>query len=381
MIRLGLLIAGSATLLTATVSSPAVSTPAAVAASSVSFCAPAGEGQATCYAQVMTSSSHSAAKPSGLGATDIRSAYRLSATAGAGRTVAVVTAYNDPTAESDLAVYRKKFNLAPCTTKNRCFRKVNQTGGSKLPTANAGWAGETSLDIEMVSAACPSCKILVVEAKSSAMADLGAAVNYAATQKVSAISNSYGSTDSTQRDAYNHPGIAVVAAVGDTGYGSGAPASFSTVISVGGTTLKRANNARGWTETAWSGSGSFCSTVSARPAWQTATRCQGKAMSDVSAVADPNTGVAVYIGTKFGGVVGWQVSGGTSAAAPIIAGVYAMSGRTSGYPAAYTWAHASKLNDVTKGTNGRCATAVWCTAGKGWDGPSGLGTPNGTAGF
>jgi subtilase family serine protease len=279
-------------------------------------------------------------------------------------------------------VYRKAYGLPACTTRNGCFRKVNQRGGGTLPATNSAWAGETSLDIEMVSAACASCRILLVEATSSSMANLAAAVNYAATQKVSAISNSYGGADSRYAAAYNHPGIAVVAAVGDSGYGAGWPASYPTVIAVGGTTLKKSKNARGWTETAWSAGGSLCATGSAKPSWQTArAKCPGKAVSDVSAVADPNTGVAVYIGTPYRGMKGWQITGGTSVAAPIIAAVYAMSGRTPGYPAAYTWAHSGGLNDITKGRNGKCATAVWCNAGKGWDGPTGLGTPDGTSSF
>jgi subtilase family serine protease len=384
MKRRSLPIAGIAMLITASVSAPALAAPALGPASSVNFCAPAEPGHATCLAKrVVSKATRSGASvPSGFGPGEIRSAYNLSAKAGSGRTVAVVGAYDDPTAESDLATYRKKFNLAPCTTKNGCFRKMNQTGGSARPKFSAGWASESSLDIEMVSAACASCKILLVEATTSSMSDLATAVNYAATQRVSAISNSYGSSDTTQSAAYNHPGIAVVAAAGDSGYGAGAPASFSTVIAVGGTSLKKSKNARGWTETAWGSSGSLCATKSAKPAWQTSsTKCSGKGLADVSAVADPNTGVAVYIGTKINGVSGWQVTGGTSAAAPIIAGVYAMSGRTSSYPASYTWAHASGLNDVTSGANGKCATAVWCKAGRGWDGPTGLGTPNGTSSF
>jgi subtilase family serine protease len=377
MNRTALLVAGVALLLVGALTPDAQPRTDASGA----LCAQAASGQATCYAQLRTGSSGNAGQPSGLGATAIRSAYHLLRREGAGRTVAIVTAYDDPTAQADLATYRRKYQLAPCTPHNQCFRKVNQRGGSSLPKVNANWAVETSIDIEMASAACARCKILVVEADTSAMVDLGNAVNYAATQHVSAISNSYGSGDLTQRAAYNHPGIAVVAAAGDSGFGSGAPAAFSTVIAVGGTTLKRANNARGWTETAWTGGGSVCARASARPTWQKATMCSGKVVSDVSAVADPNTGVAVYVGIKFDGVVGWQVSGGTSVATPIIAGVYAMSGRTAGYPASYTWAHAARLNDITKGANGTCSIARWCRAGKGWDGPTGLGTPNGTSAF
>jgi subtilase family serine protease len=364
--RSALVIVGLVLLVFATISPQALSS-AAIAFSTSADAVPLG---------------HKSATHSGLSAADIRSAYNLSRTAGKGRTVAVVTAYNDPKAASDLAIYRKAAGLKACTTKNGCFRKVNQAGGKAMPKTNRAWAGETSLDIEMVSAACPACKILLVQAKTASPANLAEAEDYAATQKVSAISNSYAVTDSQYGSAYDHPGIAIVAAGGDSGYGAAWPASYNTVIAVGGTSLKKAHNARGWKETAWRGGGSLCATSSVKPGWQTAkAKCAGKAVSDVSAVADPNTGVAVYIGTKYAGTSGWQVTGGTSVASPIIAAVYAMSGRTAGYPASYTWAHASALHDVTKGKNGRCSTAVWCTAGKGWDGPTGLGTPNGTSAF
>lgn len=352
-------------------------------------CATAPAGYARCDAQLVTSGRATpntvSANPQGYGPADIRSAYALSATAGKGKTVAIVGAYNDPTAEADLAVYRKRYGLSACTTANGCFHRANQTGGPRMPSTDAGWATETSLDLDMVSASCESCKILLVEANSSSMTDLGAAVNYAATQHVSAISNSYTSDDLSQAAAYDHPGIAITAAAGDDGYGASAPASFATVIAVGGTTLKRSTNARHWTETAWSGTGSGCSAVSPKPSWQATatTQCAGKAITDVSAVADPATGVAVYDSTRYDGLVGWNVFGGTSAGAPIIAGVYAMSGHTTGYPAAYTWSHPAALNDVTTGKDGTCpkTSSKWCTAGKGWDGPTGLGSPRGTTSF
>lgn len=385
---------GSLVLLAAICVAPATSatppTPA-VGLGLADACASAPAGFATCDAQLLIDASGkpavtavATALPSGLGPADIRSAYRLSPTAGTGRTVAVIDAYDDPTAEADLAVYRKKYHLPSCTTTRGCFRKVNQSGGKALPKANAGWAVETSLDLDMVSAACANCRILLVEATTSSMTNLAAAVNYAATQHVAAINNSYNGTDTTQASAYNHPGIAITASTGDTGYGFGAPASFDTVIAVGGTSLKKAHNSRGWSETAWSGSGSGCSTLNAKPAWQSAaTGCTGKAAADVSAVADPKTGVAMYDSTRVQGAVGWRVSGGTSAAAAIIAGVYAMSGRTAGYPASYTWTHASTLNDVTTGSSKDCPrlSKKLCTARSGWDGPTGLGTPNGTKSF
>jgi subtilase family serine protease len=234
----------------------------------------------------------------------------------------------------------------------------------------------------MVSAACPSCKILLVEAKTASFANLGTAVNYAATQRVAAISNSYGGSDSAGTSAYDHPGIAITASTGDAGYGVESPASFRTVVAVGGTSLTTSTSTRGWSEQAWSGAGSGCSTLNPKPTWQTsATQCTGKANADVSAVADPSTGVAVYDSFAYQGSSGWLVFGGTSASSPIIASVYALGGNLSGYPASFTWAHTAALNDVTSGSNGSCPTSRWCTAGTGWDGPTGLGTPNGLGAF
>lgn len=347
-------------------------------------CAKAAPGYAACLAKVrLDTKGHpaAAATPSGYGPSDIQSAYKLSG-ASTTKTVAIVDAYNLPTAESDLGTYRSTFGLPACTTANGCFKKVGQTGGS-VPTTNAGWGQEIALDIDMVSAACPTCHILLVEAKSASFSNLATAVNYAASvANVVAISNSYGGSDSAQVSAYNHPGIAITASTGDGGYGVESPASYPDVVAVGGTSLKKASNTRGWSETAWSGAGSGCSTQNSKPSWQTSvTQCSGKANADVSAVADPNTGVAVYDSTAYQGSKGWMVFGGTSASSPIIASVYALSGNTSGYPASYTWAHSSGLNDVTSGSNGSCSPSVWCKAGTGWDGPTGLGTPNGTSAF
>jgi len=383
--------AGSAVLAAVAFLAPASATAAATHHSSERTCPAARAGFAACLARVVTDSSgHPMARqvganatPAGYGPVDIQSAYKLSSSAGAGRTVAIVDAYNDPNAEADLGVYRSKYNLSACTTANGCFRKVSQNGTTSYPRTNAGWATEISLDLDMVSAACPACKILLVETKSASFSDLGTGVNYAASQSgVSAISNSYGGSDSSQSSAYDHPGIAVTASTGDSGYGIQSPASYDTVVAVGGTSLTKASNTRGWSESAWSGAGSGCSTLNAKPSWQTsATQCSGKAAADVSAVADPNTGVAVYDSTPYQGYSGWQVYGGTSASSPIIASVYTESGNTSGYPASYAWSNPSGLNDVTSGSNGSCSPSVWCHAGTGWDGPTGLGTLSGTSSF
>jgi subtilase family serine protease len=323
--------------------------------------------------------------PSGYGPTDLRDAYNLTATSGG--TVAIVDAYDDPTAEADLGVYRSQYGLPACTSANGCFTKVDQRGGTQYPRVDTGWAQEISLDLDMVSAICPDCHILLVEADSASFTDLAAAVNHAASVPgVVAISNSYGGSDSPEMDAYDHPGIAITASTGDGGYGVESPASFDSVIAVGGTSLNHAKNGT-WSETAWSGAGSGCSADNAKPSWQTsATQCNGKANADVSAVADPYTGVSVYDSTKSRGMSGWMVFGGTSASSPIIASVYALASNTGAgaavdYPASYTWGHAGQLNDVTSGSNGTCSTTVWCHAGSGWDGPTGLGTPNGTGAF
>ncbi len=333
----------------------------------------------------MVNAAASAAAVAGLGPADLQSAYKLpSATAGAGQTIAIVDAFDDPNAESDLATYRSNFGLPACTTANGCFRKVNQNGGTTPPLPDVGWAEEISLDIDMVSAICPNCHILLVEATSNSFANLGAAVNRAATMGANAISNSYGggdASDTANGRFYNHPGIAVTASSGDAGFGVEYPASSQFVVAVGGTSLTRNSSARGWGETAWSGAGSGCSRFNtAIPSASTfGTGCARRAVADVSAVADPNTGVAVF--DTFG-TPGWLVFGGTSVSAPIIASVYGLAGNAASIDANdFPYQHSTSLFDVTSGSNGRCSPTQLCTARVGWDGPTGLGTPNGTGAF
>ena len=349
------------------------------------------------------------AGPNGFGPSDIQSAYKLSGLSGGGRTVAIVDAYDDPNAEADLAKYRSQYGLSACTTANGCFRKVNQTGGSTLPTADPGWSLEISLDLDMVSAACPGCDIELFEASSPNDSDLLTAVQTAAnTSGVVAISNSYGESESSSTETTwdavlkNITGKAVTVSSGDSGYGVEWPAASQYVTAVGGTSLSKASNSRGWTETAWSSAGSGCSAYEAEPSWQGAvgTGCAKRAVADVSAVADPSTGVAVYdtyntCGTaaycdiliELGlvqGADGWVEVGGTSASSPIIASVYALAGNTSSISyGSYPYAHSGSLNDVTSGSNSTsgCTPSQLCTARAGWDGPTGLGTPNGTGAF
>ena len=377
----------------------ALSVPAVSSASTqhpgqhIHSCAVAKVGHAACFAiAVVPGARHAASSPGGYNPPDLQSAYALpGATAGSGQTVAIVDAYDDPNAESDLGVYRSQFGLAACTTANGCFRKVNQTGGTRYPKSNGGWAQEISLDLDMVSAICPNCHILLVEASSSSFTNLGTAENEAAKLGATEISNSWGggesSSDTTYDSTYfNHPGIPITASAGDSGYGAQYPANSVNVTDVGGTTLTRASNSRGWTETVWSGSGSGCSAYDAQPSWQSSVTnitsvCSKRAGTDVSAVANPNTGVSVYDSFSYRGVSGWLVFGGTSVASPVIASVYALAGNASTVTAgSYPYSHTGSLNDVTSGSNGSCGTDL-CNATTGWDGPTGWGTPNGTGGF
>jgi subtilase family serine protease len=240
----------------------------------------------------------------------------------------------------------------------------------------------------MVSAVCPSCKILLVEAKSSSMTDLGKAVNRAALLGAAAISNSYGTSsefsgETTYDSYYNHPGAMVTVSSGDSGYKRfGYPAASGFVTAVGGTHLTRTTSTRGWAETAWSGAGAGCSIYEAKPAWQTDTGCSKRTVSDVSAIADPNTGVAVYDSFGSSGGANWYVFGGTSVSSPIVASIYALAGNAAGLVyGSYPYAHRSSLWDVTSGWDGQCRSSYLCTSNVGYDGPTGLGTPNGIGAF
>jgi len=350
-------------------------------------CGVVQKGFARCYAyQLITNGlKPNASSPTGFNPSDLQRAYNLpSATAGAGQTVAIVDAYNDPNAEADLATYRSYFHQSACTTANGCFKKVNQNGGTSYPSNNASWSQEISLDLDMVSAICPNCHILLVEATSPTNANLGIAVNTAVRLGAKAVSNSYGgsefSGESSYASYYNHPGVAITASSGDSGYGVQVPAAYNTVTAVGGTSLTYRNGVR--SESAWSGSGSGCSAYIAKPGWQSDSGCRNRTVADVSAVADPNTGVSVYDSYAYQGQSGWLVFGGTSVSSPIIASVYALAGNEASITySSYPYSHRGNLNDVTSGSNGSCSPSYLCTAGSGYDGPTGLGTPNGTGAF
>nr|HEX4314137.1 S53 family peptidase [Kofleriaceae bacterium] len=326
---------------------------------------------------------HADATPQGFGPPDMVSAYKIDTTK-AGGTIGIVDAYDYANAESDLAAYRTQYGLPACTTANGCFKRVNQTGAaSPLPAASPSgddWSVEAALDLDMASAACPKCKLVLIEAQDDQGDGLYIGNNAGPTVGANVVSNSWGGpepTNSASMETYfNHAGIGYFVASGDngnTGTQSDYPSTSAFVTGVGGTSLVKASNTRGWTEGAWSDGGSSCSLHIAKPSFQTQTVCSKRAAADVASVGDPNTGLAVY--NKANG--GWIVVGGTSAASPFVAGVYALYGLNGTGPS-YSYAHAANFFDVTTGTNGSCST-IMCHAGAGWDGPTGNGTPNGTA--
>jgi subtilase family serine protease len=349
---------------------------------------PGNPHDAACHALVAidaTGEPFSTRGPSGYGPVDLRAAYNLSSVSlsgGTGQTVAIVDAYDDGNAESDLAVYRHNYGLPVCSTANGCFRKVNQTGGTVYPRGDAGWAEEISLDLDMVSAICPNCHILLVEATSPTFANLSAAVDKAVALGANVVSNSYGgneySSETSDESHYNHPGVAITVSSGDSGYGVEFPASSQYVTAVGGTTLTKSGSA--FTEKVWNGAGSGCSAYITKPSWQTDASCTKRTVADVSAVADPNTGVAVYDTYKIRG--GWLVFGGTSVAAPIIGSVYALAANEASINyGSFSYSNTGSLHDILTGSNGSCNSSYLCTAKAGYDGPTGNGTPNGTGAF
>ena len=294
----------------------------------------------------------------GLHPADLTRVYALPSQ-NAGGTVAVVDAYDDPAVESDLAVYRAAYGLPSCTSSNGCFSKRNQLGSaSAYPAADPAWSQEIALDVEMVSAICPACKIVLVEANSASIDDLGAAVDAAAALHPVAISNSYYASEwpgERAEDAhYAHSGIAVTVSAGDQA-SPFYPAASPYVTAVGGTSLGSGG------ETPWTYGGRGCSALESAPRWQPHEACGGmRATVDVAAVADPQTGVSMY--EAAGG--GWLVAGGTSVGAPIVAAAYALSGNPQS--AAYAYAHRTAFYDVPPA---------------GYDLPTGLGSPRGVGGL
>jgi Ricin-type beta-trefoil lectin domain len=349
------------------------------------------------HAVPATKGALSSAAPNGFSPSALRSAYNLARSSthdGRGRTVAIVAAYSDPDASADLAVYRKHFRLPACTQANRCLRIINEHGSTRgLPAANSSWATGEAESLDVISALCPNCHLVLVEAASNAFQNLATAENAATAAGARFVYTGWYAPEWPGLDAYdhffNHPGVAIVAPSGGSSYDPTYPGDLPYVTSVGGTTLSRSKSGRrGWDETAWSDSGSGCSALEAKPAWQRAdaspsTGCMTRTQNDVAADADPVTGAAVY--DSYSTTTPWTEQGGTGLAASIVTAVYALAGTPARdtYPASYPYQHARDLNDVTSGANGVCPPGrpYLCTAQRGYDGPTGLGTPDGTTAF
>ncbi|HEV3156735.1 MAG TPA: hypothetical protein VGZ00_05255 [Candidatus Baltobacteraceae bacterium] len=372
-------------------------------------CGAVKSGRARCLAYVVTAKGNRAfgfpetlspsrvkpaAQPTGVsapyGPPGLQAAYGLTnvaASGGAGRTVAVVAEGDAPTLEADLGTYRSAFGLPSCTTGNGCFRKVGENGTTQLPPTDLNWAQETALDVDVVSAICPRCGILVVEANASDLMDLGASVDTAVNLGAFAVSNSYGvqeSTETPQQEyslagGYDHSGVVITASAGDTGFSGGplTPAAYTTVIAVGGTSLMTATNARGFSETVWGGTGSGCSLYITKASWQHDAGCGERTIADTAFDADPTTGVLSYNAGAWGAV------GGTSVGAPAIAAISALAGSPiSNASVLYTNAASGNgIINITSGFNGYCNPAYLCTGEVGYNGPTGVGVPYGVAAF
>jgi subtilase family serine protease len=334
---------------------------------------------AHCHAEVTTDSKGNplaSSSPYGLSPKTITSVYNFptSPTPGAGKTIAIVDAYDDPTAESDLNVFSSQYALPACTTANGCFKKVNQNGGSSLPRKDGGWALEISLDVQWAHAIAPYAKILLVEASSNSFSNLLAAEDYAKTH-AQYVSNSWGASEFSSETSYDshfsQSGVSFFVSSGDAGLPAEYPSASPNVISVGGTTLNLDSNGKLVSEAAWSNGGGGCS------AYETATSaqsgfsdygqvgCGGKrATPDVSLDADPASGVSVYDSTKYQNQSGWFRVGGTSASSPMWAGRAAASGVI--VDAGYVYGSSITYRDITSGNNGApCLTGFDLCSGRG----------------
>jgi subtilase family serine protease len=327
---------------------------------------------------------------------DLASAYNIDTNADPHLTIAVVAAFGYTNLESDLASYRSMFNLPECSKANGCLSEVNQDGNASPlpgpPPAMDDWTAETALDVDMISAGCPHCKILVVHANNDMDDGLFQAQATAARLGATVINNSWGADEdammlvATQFEHFfDMPGVGIFAASGDKGFNDGGkaptyPATSNHVTAVGGTTLTKDSSARGWSEVAWStffgllgATGSSCSLTIPKPAWQDDSACQFRASADVSAIGDALNGVTVFNQ----GLGGFVPVGGTSAASPLVAAIFASSGHAL-EPSSFAYMHKSAFNDVTSGSNGSCGN-ILCNAQADWDGPTGIGTPNAAA--
>ena len=352
------------------------------AGSSARVCGPAGADAARCHAQVQADriGNLASTSPTGLSPATIQAAYNFptSSTAGAGQTIAIVDAYDDPTAENDLNVFSSYYHLPPCTTANGCFTKVNQTGGTKYPRSDSGWALEISLDVQWAHAIAPGAKILLVEASSNSFANLLAAEDYAGLH-AGYVSNSWGGSESSGETAYDghfvRTGVSFFVSAGDAGLPAEYPSASPNVISVGGTTLTFDSSGALVSETGWSSGGGGCSAYETANAAQSAfveyaqANCGGKrATPDVSLDADPASGVSVYDSTRYQGQKGWWQVGGTSASSPMWAARAADAGTIVN--AAYVYAANITFRDITVGNNGAPCLVGYdlCTGRGSWTG-------------
>ena len=326
---------------------------------------PTGEGAARCHADVVTDTRgnpDASVSPTGLSPETIKSVYGFSTdmSAGSGQTIAIVDAYDDPAAESDLGVFSSRFGLPACTRANGCFAKVNQSGGSSYPRANAGWALEISLDIEWAHAIAPGAKILLVEAASNSFSNLLVAEDYAKTH-AQYVSNSWGGSEFSSESSYDshfsQSGVSFFVSAGDSGLPAEYPSASPNVISVGGTTLHFDGSGNFSGETGWSSGGGGCSAYeTSSPAQSSFSQsgqgnCAGKrATPDVSLDADPNSGVSVYDSTSYYGQSGWFTVGGTSASSPMWAARSADQGAV--VDAGYVYGNNIDFRDITSGNNG-----------------------------
>ncbi len=336
---------------------------AANANSAARVCPGSPIGTASCHALVVTDgvgNPNATSSPTGLSPATIKSVYNLptSLAAGFGKTIAIVDAYDDPTAESDLGVFSSQFGLPPCTTGNGCFTKVNQTGGTSYPRKDSGWALEISLDIQWAHAVAPGARILLVEASSNSFANLLAAEDYAKTH-AQYVSNSWGgsefSGESSNDSHFAQSGVSFFVSSGDSGLPAQYPSASPNVISVGGTTLNFSGSTFS-SETGWSGSGGGCSVYETANSSQStgSVNCNAKrATPDVSLDADPASGVSVYDTTRYQGQAGWFRVGGTSASSPMWAGRSAVAGVIVN--SAYVYGNNITFRDITSGNNGASA--------------------------
>lgn len=336
-----------------------------------------------CFSTVQASGDEAVTKsgdPTGWTAIDLRDAYGLDDLTGADQTVAVTVAYDYPSAESDLATYRRTFGLPACRSKTGCFTKINQKGETaNYPFRDQGWALEAALDLQMISAACPTCKLILAEANQPTDRALGKTIDSAVAAGADVTNHSYGIQEyngiTRANPHYSADGSTSVAASGDFGYQPATfPASSPDVVSVGGTVLRHASNHRGWKERAWRYGGSGCSAYFDKPAFQRDPACPMRTFADLSAVS---LGLAVYDSFVPKRFRGWLEVGGTSASSPFVAGLVAAAGAGGLEPGAL-YDEPRAYHDVARGGNGAfqtCRTSYLCNAKPGYDAPTGWGTP------